>query len=188
MRSTRLSPVFLAACLAAAASCSDSTTSTTTPIASTNPIVPTTPSLVTLTGVIHTGGGLDQLRLDIGGGGDVMLGGSEVVNLRSLENDEVEVRGTWAGITEANDVLVVSDFIVQQVGGVDVLDGILTVLYDDETGTRAVGYAINLTRGSSVPLLDPPQELINHLGERVWVATSADGKPGAFGVIGPPTT
>jgi hypothetical protein len=147
----------------------------------------TTPSLVTLTGVIRTGGGLDQLRLELGGGGDVMLGGSETVNLRSLENDEVEVHGTWAGILDGNDVLMVSDFIVRQVGGVDVLDGILTTLYDDDSHTNIIGYAISLTRGAPVPLLDPPQELINHVGERVWVATSAEGKPEAFGVIGPPT-
>jgi hypothetical protein len=136
--------------------------------------------------VIRTGGGLDQLRLDVGGGG-VLLGGSEAVNLRSLDGDEVEVRGTWAGITDGDDILVVSDFIVRQVGGVDVLDGILTALYIDDSGTTALGYAINLTRGSSVPLVDPPQDLIDHLGQRVWVETSAEGKPEAFGVIGPPT-
>jgi hypothetical protein len=186
MYSTRFSRVLIAACLAAAASCSDSTTSTTTPGAPAQ--IGTTPSLVTLTGVIRTGGGLDQLRLELAGGGDVVLGGSAMVSLRSLENDEVEVRGTWAGILDANDVLVVSDFLVRQVGGVDVLDGILTTLYDDDSGMHAVGYAITLIDGSSVPLLDPPQELINHLGERLWVATSADGKPEAFGVIGPPTT
>src|SRR6516164_106141 len=76
MRSTRLSPVLLAACLAAATSCSDSTTSTTTPDA--QPPIVKPPTLVTLTGVIRTGGGLDQLRLDVAGGG-VLLGGSEAV-------------------------------------------------------------------------------------------------------------
>src|SRR5215471_14293734 len=77
MRSTRLSPVLLAAFLVAAASCNDSTNPTTTPGTS-GPITPT-PSLVTLTGVIRAGDGLEQLRLDIDGGG-VLLGGSETVD------------------------------------------------------------------------------------------------------------
>jgi len=187
MYSTRFSFVFTAACLVAAASCSDATPTSATSGAQT-PVVPTTPSLITLTGVIRTGGGLDQLTLEIGGGSQVKLGGSEMVNLRGLESDEVEVHGTWAGILEGNDILMVSDFIVRQVGGVDVLDGILTTLYDDDSHTNVIGYAINQTRGASVPLLDPPQDLINHLGERVWVATSADGKTESFGVIGAPTS
>jgi hypothetical protein len=187
MHSTRPVPVFLAACLATAAACSDPTASTT---GSGTPTQISTglPPLVTLTGVIHTGGSLDQLVLAIADGSQVTLTGSETVNLRSLENDEVEVRGSWAtDILPPNNILLVSDFVVRQVGGVDVLDGILTTLYDTDTGTEIVGYAISLTGGSTVTLIDPPQELINLVGQRLWVATSAEGKPQAFGVIGPPT-
>jgi hypothetical protein len=137
--------------------------------------------------VIRAGEGLEQLRLDIDGGG-VLLGGSETVDLRGLDGDEVEVHGTWAGIADGADILLVNDFIVRQVGGVDVLDGILTAQYIDDSSTTPVGYAINLTHGSSVPLVDPPQDLIDHLGQRVWVQTSADGKPQAFGVIGATTS
>src|SRR5262249_51562336 len=140
MYSTRFVPVFLAACLAAAASCSDSTAPTKASGTPT-PIGPGTPSLVTLTGVIHTGGGLDQVALEIAGGSEVMLSGPETANLRSLEGDEVEIHGTWENILQPNDILVVSDFVVRQVGGVDVLDGILTTLYDTDTGTEVVGYA-----------------------------------------------
>jgi len=170
----------MAACLAAAASCSDSRTSTT-------PVTPAqeTPRqilLVTLTGVIHAADPLSGVRLstDVG---DIPLRGTETGSLMNLTNDEVEVHGSWD-----SDVFLVHDFIVRQVGGVDVLDGIFTTMYDDETGTQPMGYGVYTTSGSLVPLLDPPQDLIGLLGDRVWVATSADGKAEAYGIIGPPTS
>jgi hypothetical protein len=181
MRSTRLVPAFIAACLAATASCSDSST----------PTSPSKPAsgdgrqmlLVTLTGLIHAADPLAGIRLAVPGEADVALRGTEIGDLVALENDEVEVHGSWDG-----DAFMVHDFIVRQVGGVDVMDGILTTLYDDETAADPIGYGIYTTSGSLVPLLDPPQDLINYLGNRVWVATSADGKPEAYGVIGAPTT
>jgi hypothetical protein len=180
MRSPRLVPVFMSACLAVVASCSDSRTSTT-PVTP-DPVIPRQTLLVTLTGVIHAADPLFGVRLATDAE-DIPLRGTETASLMALADDEVEVHGTW----DAN-VFLVHDFIVRQVGGVDVLDGIFTTMYDDETSTLPMGYGIYTTSGSLVPLVDPPQDLIDHLGDRIWVTASADGKPEAYGIIGPPTT
>jgi hypothetical protein len=53
---------------------------------------------------------------------------------------------------------------------------------DEKSGSITV-YALQLTRGGSVTLTDPPADLIAHLGQRVWVIGSLDGPPTAFGTI-----
>lgn len=175
MRSTRFVSVLVAVCLVASTSCSDSTAPTSTPIPAFSP----GPSLVTLNGVIHFGSTRSNpVSLVAPDGSEVVLAGTETASLASVENAEVEVRGIWDAST-----FVVSDFLVRRVDGTDVMDGILTVLYDDEMRTHDVGYAISLTRGSIVPLLDPPQDLLAHVGERIWLAERTDGQPAAFGVI-----
>ena len=47
-----------------------------------------------------------------------------------------------------------------------------------------IGYALRLTRGEVVELKAPSDELLAHIGERVWVAGPIDGPPTAFGLIG----
>ena len=123
---------------------------------------------------------MDGILLDTGDGNELVLTGTETANLLSLDGAEVDVRGLWVA-----DALAVSDFLVRRVGGIDVLDGIVTMQVDDQTGD--VGYGISLTRGSYVPLIDPPDALIAHLGQRVWVTEPADGQPLLFGIIGAPT-
>lgn len=123
---------------------------------------------------------MGAVLLITGDGNDLVLVGTEADNLLSLDGAEVDVRGLWDAGT-----LVVSDFLVRRVGGMEVLDGVLTMVVDDQTGD--VGYGISLTRGSYVPLIDPPNELIAHIGQRVWVIDPADGQPWLFGIIGPQT-
>jgi hypothetical protein len=184
MRSTSLVPVLLAACLVTGTACSDSTAPTSTTTAA-RPTAPA-PSLVTFSGVIHRlGTTLDQAVLTTPDGSQLVLAGSEVPNLMHVENAEVDVRGTLDGQT-----LLVADFLVRRVGGTDVMDGILTMLPGDanDTEMHAVTYGITLADGSIIPLIDPPQELLAYVGERVWVSDPVEGQPTAFGVIGSPTT
>ncbi|HSQ28404.1 MAG TPA: hypothetical protein VLN49_01055 [Gemmatimonadaceae bacterium] len=145
--------------------------------------MPTPPEqkLATVSGVIHVAftdmGGIQIVTLD---GLTLTLSGTETASLAGLDGAQVEVRGTWD-----SGELVVSDFLVQRVGGANVLDGVLTMLVDDETGD--IGYGISLTRGSLVLLSDPPEALLAHVGQRLWLTDPADGQPLVFGIIGPQT-
>jgi len=181
MRSTRIVPVLVAACLITSTSCSDSTAPTASSGSNPGSPTPQSPSFVTVSGTIHLGyTDMGEVMLKTADGNDLTLIGTEAANLVSLDGADVDVRGLWVA-----DALSVSDFLVRRVGGIEVLDGIVTMLVDDETGD--VGYGISLTRGSYVPLIDPPDELIAHVGQRVWVTDPADGQPFAFGIIGPQT-
>ena len=174
MRPTGIVPILIAASLVASTSCSD-TAAPTSPGKAT-----VAPALTTLNGVIH----LSQTRangvvLSLADGEDVTLDGSAIEDLYNIENAEVEVRGTWSDAT-----FLMSDFLVQRVDGTDVMDGILVPIQAQDLDGPILGYALNLTRGPTVALVDPPAELIAHVGERVWVAETADGQAMAFGIIG----
>ncbi|HET7373866.1 MAG TPA: hypothetical protein VFJ20_10790 [Gemmatimonadaceae bacterium] len=181
MRSTRIVPVLVAACLITSTSCSDSTAPTASSNSGANSPISQSPSYVTVSGTIHQSfTDIGEVMLKTPDGDDLVLTGAEAANLASLDGAEVDVRGLWdAG------ALAVSDFLVRRVGGIDVLDGIVTMQVDDETGD--VHYGISLTRGADVPLIDPPDDLIAHLGQRVWVTEPTDGQPLTFGIIGQPT-
>lgn len=179
MHYTRIVPVLVAACLIASTSCSDSTAPAASASRS-SPISPT-PSLVTVSGTIHLGyTDMGDASLRTSDGVDVMLVGSETVNLAGLDGAEVDVRGSWV-----EGALALTDFLVRRIGGADVLDGILTMLVDEDTGD--VGYGLSLASGSLVPLIEPPDELLVYIRHRVWVTEPADGQPLVFGVIGPQT-
>jgi hypothetical protein len=175
MRSIRIIPLLIAASLVAGTSCVD-TAAPTPPVSQAATEAP----LATLTGVIHLSlTKANGVVLSTADGEDVVLDGSEA-SLASVENAEVEVRGRWNAET-----FVVADFLVRRVDGNDVMDGILTALRDqDEMQGDIIGYALSLTRGSLIPLADPPAELIAHVGERVWIAETPDGQASAFGIIG----
>jgi hypothetical protein len=121
----------------------------------------------------------DHLLLTDADGRQIILVGATGEMLH-LENAEVEVIGTWNA-----DVLVVNDFLVKRIAGAEVMDGVLTILYDDELETNAVGYGIILTGGSQIPLHNPPQALLAFVGARVWITTPVDGELSTFGIIGP---
>jgi hypothetical protein len=174
MRAKRIVPTLIAACLVASTSCSDAS-------------APTSPGgqaaaapLTTLEGVVHLSPTKsNNILLTLADGEDVILDGYETASLANVENADVEVRGRWS-----SDIFAVTDFLVRRVDGAEVMDGILTALRtQDEMEGDIIGYALSLTRGSLVPLTDPPADLIAHVGERVWVAETADGQPSAFGII-----
>lgn len=176
MRTMAIVPILLAASLVASTSCSD-TTSPTVPVG--GQAAPPTP-LTSLEGVVHLSSNkLNGIVLSVADGSDVVLDGPEAAELASVENATVEVRGRWDA-----DTFLVADFLVRRVDGADVMDGILINLSATEIASDTSGYALRLTEGSIVPLLDPPAELTAHVGERVWVAQSADGQATAFGIIG----
>jgi hypothetical protein len=173
---TRTIPILIAACLVATASCSD--TATPTSPGTGTQAAPTTASQTTLYGIVQlsqTKEGGTVLRM---GDGEVPLSGPGSDGLASVENAEVEVRGGFDA-----DTFVVADFLVRRVGGSDVLDGVLITLYGQEIDGDGLGYALSLTRGAIVPLMDPPAELIAHVGARLWIVQSAEGQPSAFGII-----
>jgi hypothetical protein len=174
MRTTQIVPILIAACLVASTSCSDAA-SPTSPGGQAAP-----PALITtLNGVIHLSATkVNGVVLSLADGGEVALDGSATAGLENVENAEVEVRGLWSA-----DTLVVSDFLVRRVDGAEVMDGILVSFFDQRSDGDPHRYGISLTRGSLVTLMDPPTELLAHLGQRVWIAESIDGQASAFGVI-----
>jgi len=175
MRTIRIVPILVTAGLVATASCSDTATPTSP---STGSQAGPTTSQTTLYGTIHLSQTKESELVLSMGDGEVPLTGAGTEGLASVENAEVEVRGQFNA-----DSFVVTDFLVRRVGGSDVMDGVLIALYGQEIGGDSLGYALSLTRGSIVPLMDPPAELIAHMGARVWIVESDEGRASAFGII-----
>lgn len=175
MRTQRIVPTLIAACLIASTSCSDASA----PTSLGGQAGPAGPApLTTLEGVVHLSETkANGILLMLADGEEVILDGPAAASLANVENADVEVRGQRSA-----DTFVVSDFLVRQVDGADVLDGILIATQIEDDGA-VIGYALSLTRGSVVPLTDPPAELVAHVGERVWVAETVDGQASAFGII-----
>jgi hypothetical protein len=184
MRRTRFIPALVGACLAAGTACSDTVAPTVAPTGETGSSPPLTPQLITLTGVIHLSETTSRYTaaLDIGDGPEITLDGADFSSFAAVDRVEIEVRGNWL----ADRVFEVSDFVVQSVEGTPALDGILVAVEEDQTDEKSGSitvYALQLTRGGSVTLTDPPADLIAHLGQRLWVIASPDGPPTAFGTI-----
>jgi hypothetical protein len=162
--------------LIAVGACTDSPSAPYTP-AITSPA----PSLTTLRGIVHvTGRSAPVLTTE---DGEWSLAGPELSRLESVDGADVEVRGVW----DAVGVFVVNDFLVRPIDGVEAMDGVLMEIYAYDFDEEFIGYGLRLTRSALVvPLTDPPNGLLEHLGERVWVTGGLNGPPSAFGVIGIP--
>ena len=93
--------------------------------------------------------------------------------LAGLASGQAEVRGSYDSM---NDELEVLSFQLYAMGGLPAADGILVSIAD--------GYGLRLATGDVRRIVDPPAELLAHMGERVWVSGPADGAPVDFGVIG----
>jgi len=181
MLPSRLITAFAAAGLLAAVGCSDAT-APNVPQAST-PGTPLAPQIISISGSIHvTGLGLSQVVLATSDGLEIPLAGYRTLMLARVNDAGVEVRGFW----NTDGMFEVTEFVVEIVNGAPVLDGVLIAVYDTETSTETstiLGYALQLTRGDTVELKEPPAELLAYVGERVWIAGPTDGPPTAFGVI-----
>ena len=131
-------------------------------------ITPTPTPLQSLVGTVDLlRGGVFLTQADA----SIRLIGSDADALHSLAGAEVEVRGT----NEANVVFVVSSFSVRVVGGQPAADGIL-----EQT---PAGYGLLRADNSLHIIVDPPAQLIQYVGERVWIAGPVNQSPVAFGVI-----
>lgn len=181
MSRPRILPVLIAAWLVTAAGCSDTIAPSRS--AGSVPSTPISPQLVTLSGFTHlTGERLNDVMLTTIDGQDVLLM-SDGGGLPRVENAGVDVRGRWG----VEGTFEVADFVVRSVDGESVLDGVLIALYDtplvDTEDAILIGYALRLTDGPVVSLMDPPADLRAHVGERLWVVSPTDGPPTAFGII-----
>jgi hypothetical protein len=172
-------PTFAAAvCVLGTMACADSATAPPrTPPGTQVPL----PSLVTLNGVVHVASRGENGVVLQTTDGEIRLAGSETVQLERVEGAEVEVRGTW----DAVDAFAVRDFLVRAVAGLAALDGVVTEMYADDLENDFIGYGLRLTGANPliVPLIDPPGDLSEHLGDRVWVTSAPGGKPMSYGVI-----
>lgn len=176
MRATQVVPTLIAACLVASTSCGDTATPTSPGGQAAAP-----PALATLTGVVHLSATKSTpVTLALDDGEEVELDGPVATQLTSLENAMVDVRGLWNP-----ESFQVNDFLVRQVDGADVMDGVLIAFGVQDTAGGDLTFGLSLTRGAVVALPNPPAELTAHVGERVWVAESVDGQATtAFGIIG----
>ena len=153
--------------------CNDATTATS-PKATAPALPPVAPAILSYTGVIETSGAdLIPLYIRVEGGSRIALAGAETVRLANVVGAEVTLRGTM----DAADALIVESFRVVSVAGLEAADGVLVKTAD--------GYALRLLLdGSMLTLIDLPDELKAHVGERVWVAGPTDAAPVLYGVIG----
>jgi hypothetical protein len=181
MSTNRWIPVIVAAWLAAATACSDSVAPTEHAL----PAAPGQPAAqISIIGIVHqTTDLLAPVMLRTDDGRDIVLVGANLASVASVDSAEVEVRGAWA----VNGALEVNDFVVRSVEGAPAMDGILVARYDesgqDLIGGTLIGYGLQLTRGGTIALTDPPADLVAHLGERVWVTGDPTAAPAAFGFI-----
>ena len=174
MASPRFVPALVAACLAASTACSDTEAPT-----SRSPSF-STPAFITMAGVLRVTGleTRGAVVLKTTDGEEIPLVGANVAALVRVDSAEVEVRGIW----DADHAFDVSDFLVLGVGGAPAMDGVLIDMRD-YLGSEVIGYGLRLTRGGIAPLIDPPAELLAHLGARMWVTAATDGPPTTFGII-----
>jgi hypothetical protein len=182
MSTNRWIPVVAAAWLVAATACSDSLAPADhkLPAAADQPAA----AVISLIGIVHQTTDLrSSVVLSTDDGREIVLIGAELASVASVDMAEVEVRGAW----NTDGALEVNDFVVRSVEGAPAMDGILVALYDDTVQdimpTALIGYALQLTRGGTIALTDPPADLVAHLGARVWVTGDPTAPPTAFGFI-----
>lgn len=135
---------------------------------------PLPPSPETGNGEVVRLGIVDQLDQElwlVNGEESTYLVGAGAAPLASIVGAEVEVRGTF----DAADGLVVSMFLVRGMKGMPAADGYL----EEDHGS----YLLVRVDGSIVEVLDPPLELRENLGKRVWIAGPEGHPPVSFGVI-----
>jgi len=181
MSTNRWIPLIAAAWLAGASACSDS-------VAPTDHALAAGPgkadAQIPIIGIVHQTTDLRRpFLLSTDDGQEVMLIGASLASVARVDNAEVEVRGAW----DPEGAFEVNDFVVRSVDGAAAMDGILVALLDnsgqDIISPTVLGYALQLTRGGTIALTDPPADLIAHLGERVWVTGDPTAAPVAFGFI-----
>jgi hypothetical protein len=180
MSSSRFIPMILLAGLLAASACSDSTAPTTQP----GILAPTAAAPVTLYGVISKTGRdpMHGLVLTLEDGSEVpLVFNVETSALSSLGGAGVEIRGNW----DSDQAFEVGTFFVRQIGGAAVLDGVLLEeRTQDAEDIPVIAYRLQPSDGSVAQAINPSQEMLQHLGTRMWVRLDETGNAAEFGIIG----
>jgi len=179
MSSSRSIAAVLAAGLLAASACSDSTA----PAPRAGAIAASPAAPVTLYGIISRTGRdpLHGVTLKLDDGSSVALAtSSETYALAGLDGAGIEVKGIWD--SEAFDV---SSFVVRQINGGPVFDGVLVEeTNQDATDTPVTSYRLQPSDGSDARLIAPSAEMLQHVGSRMWVRLDDNGDAAEFGIIG----
>jgi hypothetical protein len=180
MSPTRFLPIVVAGWLAGATACSDALAPATAPASA----PAQSSALISIDGFVHqTTEILGGVSLNTGDGRAILLVGANLTSVAQVDSTEVEVRGAW----NSDGAFEVHDFVVRSVEGAPAMDGVLVARYDQPTdidvGAQPIGYDLQLTRGGTVALTDPPADLLAHIGARVWVTGALDAPPTAFGII-----
>jgi hypothetical protein len=166
MRGSLLSLAIVAAVLVG---CSDTPSPTQVPFTAAPP-----QHLATVSGKVapnSAGYKGTALMLQQDDGSTIGLLGDQAAAMYSVVDDQVEVDG----LLDETGQMLVQRFIVMAVGGEAVLDGVLDLTPD--------GFIIRLTRGGDRGVIDPSDDLQQHIGDRIWLAGPDDAAPTAFGVI-----
>ena len=130
-------------------------------------VAPAVPAMRTMTGIVEADAGGVALRV---GEASYPLAGADEA-LRNVAGAEVEVRGSDDDVT----AFIVQSFMVLRVDGEPADDGILRLHTD--------GYRLELQSGADRAIVDPPEELQQLVGRRVWITGPADARPDKFGLI-----
>jgi hypothetical protein len=143
------------------------------------PYTPTAPATQTLRGMVvenQTGGVYPAFLLQLDDGTQIGLVGGGATPLASVIGAQVEVVGAAPTDLITSDALFeVQSFLVFAVAGADVSDGVIQLIDDV--------YSLKLTRGGYREIADPPADLANYVGDRIWLTMGDDGSPLTFGVI-----
>jgi hypothetical protein len=126
----------------------------------------------TVRGVVAVVGAasMSQVTIQVAQGGSVMLNGMAVGDIGRLAGAEVVARGVRTSPGE----LVVADYSVRRIDGVDATDGLLIAAAD--------GLMLSMRDGERRRVSNAPAGLQALVGTRVWIAGSLE-RPTAFGRI-----
>jgi hypothetical protein len=180
MSSSRFIATITTIGLLGTSACSDSTA----PAPQSGIFAPSPAAQVTLYGTVSRTGRdpMRSLVLTLEDGSAIPL----VINaensaLTSVDGATIEARGNW----DSDQAFEVSVFFVRQIAGGAVLDGILLgESTQDADETPVVTYRLQPSDGSSVRLISPSSEMLQHLGTRMWVRLDDGGAATEFGIIG----
>jgi len=184
MRHSRLLPTLFCAGVVLAAACSDAVAPGSPPTSAVTSQPSQPSSQQALTGTVYMSGqDLNPVALRTDDGHDILLAGAGANELANVLDANVEVRGEF----DADGTFQVADFLVRFVNGNPVVDGVLIAIPDLPTkSAEIIGYAILPTRGgAAIKLNEPSEDLLAHVGQRLWVSGIGDGGGAAtaFGLI-----
>jgi hypothetical protein len=163
--------ILLTVAAAIAMACSDGGPSAPRAPQNASPGATATGALIELAGIVEvTGTELNAVYLR-SGSELYHLEGPLASTVARVPGADVRLRGSFEGGAR----LWVQDFRVLAIKGRAVIDGVVQVMDG--------GIAIQLADGAMILLDDCPEELVQHVGARIWFAVRTENVPAAFGII-----